>query len=392
MKPLADRTTELVQSDIRAVTLLLKEGDGINLGQGICDMPTPDPIKRGAIDAIENDRSIYSYYGGILRLRSAILDKAVQYNDIPVSSVDEIMVTAGSTGAFVTSIFTILNHGDEVIIFEPYYGYHCNLLSVMGATLKYVRTEGPKWEIDFEAVEALITDRTKAIIVTTPGNPSGKVWTRSELEQVAELMQKHDLYAITDEIYEYMLYDGREHISLASIAGAFERTITLSGFSKTYNMTGWRIGYAVGPEYIISKMGLLADLIYICAPTPLQYGVAEAFEMSGDYFTGMAESYSRKRQLLCTTLEEIGFQVPWPQGSYYVLADFSPLRDRFQGFEDDMSACITLIEKAGVGTIAGRSFFSRNSDGDSCLRFCFAKEYPVLEEACRRLRKAFPLT
>ena len=389
MKPLAERTNELKQSNIRAITLLLQGRDGINLGQGICDMPTPDPIKRGAHAAIDSDQSIYSHYGGIIELRKALMTKSLQYNKIPVSAPDEIMVTVGSTGAFVAAMFTLLNPGDEVIVFEPYYGYHANLLSVMGAKQKFVSTVGPDWGIDFDYVESLITPRTKAILVNTPGNPSGKVWSREELTRVAGLLEKHDLFAITDEIYEYMLYDGREHISLASIPGAFDRTITLSGFSKTYNMTGWRLGYAVGPEAIISKMGLLSDLIYICAPTPLQHGVAEAFDMNDSYFTEMGEAYARKRELMCTTLEEIGFLVPWPQGSYYVLADFSPLRSRFDGFEDDMAASTTLVERAGIGTVAGRSFFDKDEDGSSCLRFCFAKEYPVLEEACRRLLAAF---
>lgn len=390
MKPLAERTAELKQSNIRAITLMLQGVDGINLGQGICDMPTPDPIKRGAHEAIDEDQSIYSYYGGIQPLREALLEKARSYNRIPARGVDDIMVTVGSTGAFVATMFTLLDPGDEVIVFEPYYGYHCNLLTVMGAHLKFVRTEAPDWAIDFDTVESLITDRTKAIIVTTPNNPTGKVWSRDELERMRDLIVEYDLYAITDEIYEYMLYDGHEHISLASIEGAYDRTITLSGFSKTYNMTGWRLGYAVGPEAIISKMGLLSDLIYICAPTPLQHGVAEAFEMSSAYFSEMAAAYDRKRTLMCTTLEEIGFNVPWPEGSYYVLADFSPLRDRFDGFEDDMTASRTLVEKAGIGTVAGRSFFADDADGDSCLRFCFAKEYPILEEACRRLKAAFP--
>ena len=389
MKALAERTDHLVQSNIRAITLLLAGKNGINLGQGICDMPTPDPIKRGAHEAIDQDKSIYSHYGGIIELRQAILKKASEYNRIPVTSTEEIMVTVGSTGAFVAAIFTLLNQGDEVIVFEPYYGYHCNLLTVMGAEMRFVKTSGPDWAIDFDKVEALITPRTKAIIVNTPGNPSGKVWSREELDRMASILHKHDLFAITDEIYEYMLYDGREHISLASIPGAFERTITLSGFSKTYNMTGWRLGYAVGPAPIIAKMGLLSDLIYICAPTPLQHGVAEAFEMSDDYFKEMGEAYERKRHLMCTTLEEIGFIVPWPQGSYYVLADFSPLRKRFEGFGDDMEASFTLVDKAGVGTVAGRSFFDDDADGSSCLRFCFAKEYPVLEDACNRLKAAF---
>ncbi|NBW93646.1 MAG: aminotransferase class I/II-fold pyridoxal phosphate-dependent enzyme, partial [Bacteroidetes bacterium] len=264
---LAERTAELKQSNIRAITLMLQDVDGINLGQGICDMPTPEPIKRGAHEAIDGDESIYSYYGGILKLREALLEKTRSYNRIPARSVDDVMVTVGSTGAFVATMFTLLDAGDEVIVFEPYYGYHCNLLKVMGAELRFVRTTSPGWEIDFDHVESLVTEKTKAIIVTTPNNPTGKVWSRDELERMRDLIVKHDLYAITDEIYEYMLYDGREHVSLASIEGAYDRTVTLSGFSKTYNMTGWRLGYAVGPEAIISKMGLLSDLIYICAPT-----------------------------------------------------------------------------------------------------------------------------
>ncbi len=391
MKALAERTEGLKQSSIRAITLLLEGVDGINLGQGICDMPTPDAIKAGAHRAIDEDRSIYSHYGGIMPLQEALKKKANEYNQIPITSIEEIMVTVGATGAFVATMFTLLNPGDEVIVFEPYYGYHCDLLKAMGTKLKFVHTSAPDWAIDFDAVDRLVTDRTKAIIVTTPGNPSGKVWSRQDLETLVELMERHDIYAITDEIYEYMLYDGHEHISLASIPGAFKRTITLSGFSKTYNMTGWRIGYAVGPEPIIAKMGLLADLIYICAPTPLQYGVAEAFGMSDDYFKEMGKAYDRKRTLMCETLEEIGFVVPWPEGSYYVLADFSPLRERFEGFEDDMSASQTLVDKARVGTVTGRSFFEDDIKGASVLRFCFAKEYPILEEACRRLKEAFPV-
>ena len=388
MKSLADRTNDLFQSNIRAVTLMLKGSNGINLGQGICDMPTPEPIKNGAKRAIDEDRSIYSYYGGIDRLRSALVDKSISYNRIPVSDPDEILVTVGSTGAFVVTMFTLLNPGDEVIVFEPFYGYHVNLLKVMGAHLRYVTMTGPDWSFDFEAVESMVTDQTKAIIVNTPGNPNGKVWSRSELEQLLEIMQRHDLFGITDEIYEYLLYDGREHVSLASLPGAFERTITLSGFSKTYNMTGWRLGYAVGPESIIDKMGLLSDLIYICAPTPLQYGVAEAFEMDTRYFVDMAKAYDEKRALMCSTLEEIGFIVPWPEGSYYVLADFSPLAGRDEGFEDDVTACKTLVDRAGVGTVPGHSFYERAEDGRFFLRFCFAKELPVLEEACRRLKAA----
>lgn len=390
MKELADRTRHLTQSNIRAITLMMQDVDGINLGQGICDMPTPSPIKEGAHKAIEDDLSVYSFYGGILPLREAILEKCRAYNSIPARSADNVMVSVGSTGAFVATVLTLLDPGDEVIAFEPYYGYHSNLLDVLGATTRFVTTSGPDWAIDFAHLESLITEKTKAVLVNTPSNPSGKVFSGDELQNILDLMIRHDLIAITDEIYEYMLYDGREHISLASLPGAFERTITLSGFSKTYNMTGWRLGYAVGPEDMIAKMGLLSDLIYICAPTPLQHGVAEAFSMPGSYFEDMAQAYRDKRDLMCRTLEKIGFTVPWPQGAYYVLADFSPLRARFEGFSDDMDAARTLVRKAGVGTVAGRSFYEREQDGASCLRFCFAKEMPILQEACDRLLAAFP--
>ncbi len=389
MKPLAFRTDDLTQSNIRAVTLLLNESGGINLGQGICDMPTPDPIKAAAHAAIDSDKSVYSYYGGIDKLREVLLKKAVDYNGIPVASLDEIMVTVGSTGAFVATIFTLLNPGDEVIVFEPFYGYHVNLLRVMGAEVKIVHTQAPDWKVDFDALESAITERSKAIIINTPGNPSGMVWTKDDLSRLLTLLQKRDVYAITDEIYEYMLYDGREHVSLASLPGAFERTITLSGFSKTYNMTGWRLGYAMGPKPIIEKMGLLADLFYICAPTPLQHGVAAAFEMDNGYFADMADAYARRRQFLCSTLEEIGFEFSWPEGSYYVLANFEKLSKRHLGYGDDQEALHTLVREARVGAVAGRAFFSDPEDGRYYLRFCFAKDESVLLEACKDLRAAF---
>ncbi|GMQ81072.1 MAG: pyridoxal phosphate-dependent aminotransferase [Rhodothermia bacterium] len=388
MKPLAQRTEGLIQSNIRAVTLMLKESGGINLGQGICDMPTPSPIKEAAKRAIDDDESIYSYYGGIDSLRASLVEKASTYNKIPVSTPEEVMVTVGSTGAFVATMFCLLNPGDEVIVFEPFYGYHVNLLQVMGAQVRYIPTAPPDWDIPFDVIEESITKRSKAIVLNSPGNPHGKVWTHDELTRLNKILEQHDLFAITDEIYEYMLYDERVHCSLAALPGAFDRTITISGFSKTYNMTGWRIGYAIGPEPIISKMGLLADLLYICSPTPLQHGVAAAFEMDDHYFDDLATAYDQKRTLMCSALEEVGFNVSWPQGSYYVLADFSPLRDRIEGFEDDVAACKTLIHRAKVGTVPGHSFFNNPADGRMYVRFCFAKELDVLQSACDQLREA----
>lgn len=388
MKPLSHHTEALQQSDIRAVTRMVDAVNGINLGQGICDLPTPEPIKAGAQQAIADGHSLYTHYAGLRDLREAILQKAQTYNKIPATSPNEVMVSVGSTGAFVTAIFALLEPEDGVILFEPFYGYHRNLVRLTDASMTYVPLRDADAALDVAALEAAITPQTKALVINTPTNPSGKVWSRDELAQVLRLMEQYDLYAITDEIYEYMVYDGHEHVSLASLPGAYERTITLSGFSKTYNMTGWRLGYAVGPERIVGKMGLLSDLFYICAPTPLQHGVAEAFAMSEGYFDDLQAAYTRKRKLMCETLERIGMDVPWPAGAYYVFASFEPLARR-PGFEDAPNACETLIQQAGVATVPGTSFFEHPEQGRYYLRFCFAKEDPVLEQACEQLIGAF---
>ncbi len=390
MKQLSRRTLDLAQSDIRAITSMVQAVDGINLGQGICDMPVPDPIKSGARRAIDANRSTYTNYAGIEPLRAAIRQKAVRYNGLPVESDEEVIVSAGSTGAFVTAIFALLDPGDEAILFEPFYGYHRSLLGLTGARIRYVpHRDG--WGVDFDALRAAITPKTKLIVVCTPGNPSGKVWTRQELATLLDILEEHDLWAVTDEIYEYMVYDGRRHVSLASLPGAYCRTITISGFSKTYNMTGWRLGYAVGPGEILATMGLLNDLFYICAAAPLQHGVTEAFRMNDDYFEDLHRTYAAKRTLMCETLEACGFDVQWPEGAYYLMADTRPLARRRPGFEDDRTACRTLIEEAGVATVPGNSFFEHPESGRNYLRFCYAKEMEVLEEACVRLKEAYAL-
>jgi aminotransferase len=386
----AGRAQSLEQSDIRSVTRRVEAVDGINLGQGVCDLPTPQPIKARAQRAIAEDRSIYSHHAGIAPLRKAILEKGQAENELPATSPDEVVVGVGSTGCFVSAAFTLLEEGDEVVLFEPFYGYHRNILELTGATIRTVPLGGPDAPFDRAAVEDVVTPDTKAIVVNTPANPSGKVWTRAELEALLDLMQAHDLVAITDEIYEYMLYDGAEHVSLASLPGAYERTITLSGFSKAYNVTGWRLGYGVAPAPIAEKMGLMNDLLYICAPRPLQHAALAAFEeLDHSYVDQLQADYAARRRVLCETLEAIGFEVPWPDGAYYVLADFGPLADRRAGFEDDASACQTLVEEAGIGSVTGRSFYEDPADGRSRLRFCFAKELPVLEQACAQLREAF---
>ena len=386
---LAQRTDPLQQSHIRAITQRVKEVGGINLGQGVCDLPTPEPIKTRTQEAIANNQSVYSHYAGIERLREAILDKIQRENDVPATSPEEVVVGVGATGAFVTAALTLLEDGDEVILFEPYYGYHYNILRLTGATIVPVPGGEPGTPVDFDAFDDALTPRTKAVIVNTPANPSGKVWTRDELAALRDRMQRHGLVALTDEIYEYMLYDDHEHRSLASLPGAYEQTVTIGGFSKTYNMTGWRLGYGVAPPRLAEKMGLLNDLLYICAPRPLQHGVLAAFEeMDASYIDELQSDYAARREMLGTALEDIGMRVPWPEGAYYILADFSPIADR-AGFADDQEAAETLVREAKVGCVTGRSFFTDAADGRHRLRFCFAKELPELEQACNQLRAAF---
>ncbi|MEX0686915.1 MAG: pyridoxal phosphate-dependent aminotransferase [Balneolales bacterium] len=387
MKSLSSITNNLKQSDIRAVTAMVNKVNGINLGQGICDLPTPQPIKDGAKKAIDDNKSIYAPFAGLEELKESVLGKVQRFNQIPANSVDEILISVGSTGGFVTAMFALLESGDDVILFEPYYGYHSNLLRVLHVNQKVLPMRGTNWDIDFDELERSITPKTKAIVINTPSNPCGKVWSRDELQTMLDLLQKYDLYAVTDEVYEYMVYDHHKHVSLASLPEAFERTITLSSFSKTYNMTGWRLGFATGPENIIHKMGLLNDLFYICAPTPLQHGLNEGFSMGPEYFDEILSDYDVKRTMMCEALEQAGFEVPWPQGAYYAFVNFEALSQKLSGFDNAREACETLINKTGVASIPGSSFFANPDNGKYFLRFCFAKEMDVLKDACDRLKE-----
>ncbi|MEO0556562.1 MAG: pyridoxal phosphate-dependent aminotransferase [Bacteroidota bacterium] len=391
MKPLATRTDALKQSDIRAVTFAVNRVGGVNLGQGICDLATPPSIVEATHKAIESDRtSIYTAYNGIAPLREAIAEKARTFNRIADASPETVVVSNGSTGAFTAAILALCDPGDEVVLFEPFYGYHSGLLNLYGVrpvTVPLSREDG-LWTFDPDRLEAAITPRTKAVVCCTPANPTGKIWTHNELAALYALAERHDLWVLTDEIYEYMTYDGREHLSPASLDGAFERTVTLSGFSKTFNMTGWRLGYAIAPKPVAAKMGLINDLVYICAPAPLQHGLAAALPLPDVYYTQMLADYTAKRTRMVDTLRACGFTIDPPEGAYYA---FTHLGDRLgtSGFENAHRATETLIERAGVACVPGPSFFASSSDGDAYLRFCYAKEMDVLEEACQRLVEAF---
>ena len=379
MNQISDRLRGLVQSDIRRMSRECDRVGGINLGQGICDLPTIPELVEGACDAIASNKATYSKFEGIDILRERIARKMERHNGMRVDPAKEIVVTVGSSGGFLTAAMATLNAGDEVILFEPYYGYHLNTLSVLGFVPKFVPLRAPDWSIDFDALRAAFTKKTKAIVVCTPSNPSGKMFTTEELEKIGVLCREFDAWVFTDEIYEYIVYDGRKHVSIASIPSCRDITITISGFSKTFSITGWRIGYAIADARVAGPIGLMNDLFAICAPTPLQWGVARALDIGDEYYRNLAADYQKKRDILAAALDEAGFRPSIPQGSYYMLAQIP------DEFRDDREAANALLENARVASVPGSAFFVSDA-GKRMLRFCFAKDFESLEEGCKRIR------
>jgi aminotransferase len=383
MNQISDRLRGLVQSDIRRMSRECERVDGINLGQGICDLPTIPELVEGACDAIRANKATYSKFEGIDILRERIARKVERHNGFTADPAKEIVVTVGSSGGFLAAAMATLNVGDEVILFEPYYGYHLNTFKVLGFEPKFVPLTAPDWTIDFDVLRAAFTPKTKAIVVCTPSNPSGKMFTREELEKIGALCREFGAWIFTDEIYEYIVYDGRKHVSVASIPSCRDLAITISGFSKTFSITGWRVGYVIADERVAGPIGLMNDLFAICAPTPLQWGVARALEIGDEYYANMASDYQKKRDMLADALSEAGFTPSIPQGAYYMLAQIP------DEFRDDKEAANALLETTRVASVPGSAFFVSDA-GKRMLRFCFAKDFDSLAEACKRLRAFKP--
>ena len=370
---LAGRLEGLVQSPIRRMTRECNRVGGINLGQGVCDLPTPPLVAAGAKAAIDANQAMYSYPEGVPELREAIAEKLARDNGITADPDSEIVVTVGSSGAFTCAINALLNPGtDGILLMEPYYGYHLNCALIAGFDVQYMTLAPPAFALTEENLRASLQPNTRAIVVCTPSNPSGKMFSREELEIVARIAEEKDLLVITDEIYEYIRYDGREHISPATVGNLRERSVSIMGLSKTFSITGWRLGYAVAPAPMAKAMTLVNDLYYICAPTPLQYGVAAGMAAPPEFFASIATDYQRKRDFLCPALEEAGMTPIVPQGAYYVLADVTRL-----GHDTAMDASMDLLENGGVASVPGSAFY-RGATGEKLVRFCYAKEDDVL--------------
>jgi aminotransferase len=377
---LSQRAARTVQSEIRVMSIECEKVKGINLAQGVCDTEVPEPVREAAKRAIDGGINSYTRAEGLAPIREAIAQKMLRFNGIQCDPETEVIVHSGSTGAFYASCLALLNPGDEVILFEPYYGYHLNTLVAAEAVPAFVTLRAPDWTFSREDLERAVTPRTRGIMINSPANPSGKVFTREELEWIADFAVRHDLIVFTDEIYEYFVYEGR-HISPATLPGMRERTVTISGYSKTFSITGWRVGYTICDRKWAQAIAYFHDLIYVCAPAPLQIGVAEGIvKLPESFYRQIAQDYVQKRDLLCGTLEEIGLAPSVPKGAYYVLADASILPGA-SSKEKSMS----LLRETGVASVAGSAFY-HGQDGENLIRFCFAKNDRDLEEACRRLR------
>jgi len=303
------------------------------------------------------------------------------FNKITADPETEVIVSAGSTGALYCAAMALLDEGDEVILFEPYYGYHVNTFLAVGVRLIYVTMHSPGWTFTPEDLEKAFTPRTKGIMICTPSNPCGKVFTETEIRWIADFAVKNDIFVFTDEIYEYFTYDNRIHISPGAIPELADRTITISGYSKTYSITGWRIGYSVARNKWADMIGYINDLIYVCAPAPLQIGVAAGIkELDTSYYHNLCDEYAVKRDLVCEALDNAGLSPDVPQGAYYILADVS----RLPG-QTSKEKAMYLLNKTGVASVPGEAFF-HNNNGDNLVRFCYAKTNEELEEACWRIK------
>jgi aminotransferase len=377
---LGTRLANAAVSDIRAMTRACEAVGGINLGQGVCDLPTPPPVAAAAHDAITAGKASYAPPEGIPELRRAVATRLARDYGLTVDALSEVVVTLGATGGFAATCLALLDPGDEVILFEPYYGYHYNTVLGLGMVPTRVPLLPPAWDFDVALLERAITAKTRAVVLCTPSNPSGKVWCEGELDALGAIAMAHDLTVITDEIYEHIVYDGRRHVPMASRPGMRERTVTLSGCSKTFSVTGWRVGYAVAPAPVAQRIAVAHDLLYVCAPTPFQHACARGLAMPDAYFRGLAASYQRKRDILCEALADAGLRPYVPQGAYYVLADARRL-----GAPTAREAAFALLDRTGIAAVSGASFY-QGPVGETLLRFCFAKDEAVLVEAARRLR------
>ncbi|MGH2683123.1 MAG: pyridoxal phosphate-dependent aminotransferase [Actinomycetota bacterium] len=375
------KASSFTESVIREMTRMAMENDAINLAQGFPDFATAPELKQAATRAIEADLNQYPITWGEPELRGAIAAKYERAYGMKVDPERNVCVTCGSTEAMVASLLAVLDPGDEVVIFEPFYENYGPDTILAGAVPRRVALRPPDWSFDQAELAAAFNDRTRGIVVNTPNNPTGKVFTREELDVIAALCQKWDAIAFTDEIYEHITYDGARHVPIATVPGMEDRTVTISALSKTYAVTGWRVGWTVAAPDLIKGIRTVHDFLTVGAPTPLQHAGAVALGFPDEYYVRLAEEYAERRAVLLEILGETGFKAQPPAGAYYVMADVTHL-----GIESDVQAAARMVREARVAVVPGSSFFSRPELGRHVVRFSFCKRLETLREAGNRLR------
>jgi aminotransferase len=388
---LSAKAEQFTESVIREMTRLALEHKAVNLSQGFPDFAAPAEIKEAARQAIADDINQYAITWGAKPLRDAIVEKFERTQNIRVDPEREITICCGSTEAMMSAMMAIINPGDEIVVFEPYYENYGPDAILSGATPRFVKLRTPDWTYDERELAAAFGPRTKAIILNTPNNPTGKVFTRTELEFIRELCVRWNAFCITDEIYEHILYDGAQHISMAQIDGMRERTIVINGMSKTYSVTGWRVGWAIAPPGPTAAIRKVHDFLTVGAAAPLQQAGALALQSPPSYYEKLAATYAEKRARLLKILADAGFTVFKPRGAYYIMTDISNFQftdaRKSHGTTNDVAFAKFLVEKVGVAVVPGSSFYGNPADGSAQVRFTFCKQESTLAAAEERLAR-----
>jgi aminotransferase len=383
---ISERVQGFTESVIREMTRVVAQLGGVNLAQGMPNFSPPPELIAAAHRAIDGDFHQYAITWGAANLREAIADKYRAFYGMEIDPERHVTVCCGSTETMLSTLLAVLNPGDEVIIFEPFYENYGPGCIISGAKPVFVPLEPPDFAFDPDRLRRAVSPRTKAIVFNSPNNPSGKVFGHAELQTIADVCLEHGLLAITDEIYEHIVYDGLGHTPIATLPGMAERTITISGISKSYSVTGWRVGYAVAPEAISVGIRRAHDFVTVGAPAPLQEAAVTALRLPRDYYARLREAYQARRDLLWGYVERAGFVAWKPKGAYYILTDVTRFM-KAVGIRDDYAFAMYLIKEVGVATVPGSSFYAHTELGRTKIRFCFPKTDDMLREAGERLQK-----
>lgn len=380
---ISKKAAQFTESVIREMSRVASANQAVNLAQGFPDFPASDALKIAAAQAIFNNKNQYAVTWGTKDLRTAIAEKVQRDYNVSLDPEKEITVCCGATEGMIAALLATINPGDEVIVFEPFYENYGADVILCGATPRYITLREPGYAIDREQLAALFNEKTRGIILNTPNNPTGKVFTRDELDFIAGLCQKYDALVFSDEIYEHILYDEAKHIPIWTLPGMRERTVAINSVSKTYSVTGWRIGFVTAPPALSASIRKVHDFLTVGAAAPLQAAVASAFRFEPAYYDKLAHFYLERRDFLLQALENVGFHCIVPHGAYYIMADITKF-----GWDDDVAFAFYLAEKIGVAVVPGSTFYRKDVPaGKKYVRFCFCKEFATLEAAAERLQK-----